>query len=1281
MDLLDAGDPAGPPVLTLEHIYQHLARRLPEKGLPLPRRQMFDLGGTEPIASNLAYQAPKVPPVPSRIPDSDGSPYRGLASYGVQDARFFFGRDSLTRELAERISTTTSDDGPVLVTGSSGSGKSSLLRAGLVPALRAADPRARALILTPGSDPLTNLLRRIAALGRGPAMPEESIAQLVTQTEDDPAAVDRLLREAVAANPYVNRLYVIVDQFEETFTDCMDEHQRRRFIAAVAAITECVVIIALRSDFFSHCADHPELRATMASPFIVGAMDTAELRDVIEKPAKAKGLALEPGLMQLLLEDLGPHGQAPGVHSNLPLLSHALLVTWQHRAGDVLTLAGYRATGGIAKAIANTADEVVAQLGASRDLLIRRMMLRLVRLGEGTEDTRRSVVLDELLPHMEPGIRGEAELVLREFVSARLITVDGDIASIAHEALLRYWPTLRSWIDNDRAGELIRQRLQDAAETWFEGGRHPSLLDRGPRLDNALAWAEARTGDLDPRTQVFLDASVKSRDAERRLDRKRVVLRRWAIAGLALLAVLASAGGGIALKLQADTQREQIMTLSRQVAFRADAVRPRDPALAAQLSLVSYRISPTEEARNSLLSASGTPTAIRLRGHAGPVLSVSFRPDGRFIASAGADNTVRFWDVAGQREVARLKEPQLLHGSIYEVAWSGDGRFVLIHYRGDAPSQVWNVNNLTAPKYIGALAQTTGAWTTAVRHDGRVLATGGPSGPTFLFDDRTPGKAAAKLGGISTGGSWYMAFSPNGQTLLVTQTSWYAELWDVRDPHHPVSYTPLRDSAGAVSGAFSSDGTKLAVGNLLDSLTIFDVRNPAEPKKVTNLKLDQKTSDQPASLSFAPDGSLLAAAYTNEDVVRIWDVAAKHVVYTLPQVGQSQSVDFSPLGDTVATAGDDGIVRIWTLQKWPIGSHSDLPNTITFSSDGRTLASSGRDGVRVWEVTQDHGLRSTATLDVATTNSIWSVLAFNKNGDRLYSSADIGRTLYDTSNKKKISAIGQGVSVDFADAAGLAIARNGKLLALGAQPFGGTGSTLPESIPLHLWSLNARGRLDRRLSTINLGQGDSPSAPVSLAMTSTGHTLIGGIDDGSIRIWDISNPARPRNISRLAVSQHSLNGLAIDPSDKMLAVAADDQPVRLWNVSNPALPVSMGALPSNPGRALKLAFDRSGQFLAVIGEDRSIRIFDLTGDRRLVMTLQAHEGPVRGITFSPADEILASVSEDNTVRLWDLNEERVARRICALSFTPISKEEWQRYVIGLSYSPPCKNGKPTSATD
>ncbi|WP_407672840.1 caspase, EACC1-associated type [Nonomuraea spiralis] len=1280
IELLDSGDPAGPPGLTLDHVYRHLARVLPEMGLPRPRRQAFDLGGMQVLAPNVAYRSPEPPPVPSRTPGDDDSPYRGLAAYGAQDARYFFGRDELTQNLAARIGTTDPGHGPILVTGPSGSGKSSLLRAGVVPALRAADPRARSLILSPGPDPLTSFVRRVTALGRGPEESQPSTAELVRQIEENAAVADRLLAEAISANPAVDRLHVIVDQFEETFTDCSDERRRRSFVAALAALTSSVVVIALRSDFFGHCAAHPELLAAMASPFIVSAMNTAELCEVIEKPAQVKGLALEAGLVQLLLEDLGAYSEAPGSHSNLPLLSHALLVTWQHRVGDVLTLAAYRATGGITQAIANTADEVMRRLGTSRELLARRIMIRLVRLGDGTADTRRSVALTELLPASGTVARTEAERVLSAFVTARLITLDAGTAEIAHEALLRHWPTLRGWIENDRAGELVRQRLEDAAKAWHDDGRHPSLLDRGPRLDNALAWAETRAGELDPKTQEFLHAGVQNRENERRLERRRVVLRRWAIAGLAMLTVLASAGGGIALKLQADTRREQILTLSRQGAFRADAMRGRDPGTAAQLSLIAYRISPTEQAQSSLLSASGTPTGIKLSGHTGPVIGVAFRPDGRVVSSIGSDNTVRFWDVARQRQVGMLKEPDLPHGTVYEAVWSGDGKSVLVNYRGDAASQLWDVSDVARPKLIGPLSQTKGAWTTAVRHDGQLIAASGPSGPTVLFDARTPDRIAAQLGGFSIGGSWFLAFSPNGQTLLVTQSSWNAELWDVRDPYRPESYSLLPSSAGAGTADFSSDGTRLAVADMLVSLAVFDVENPAEPKKLADLKLNQKTSERPTSVSFSPDGSLLAAAYQNEDMVRIWDVAAKRVVYSLPQVGPVQALDFSPSGDSVATAGNDGAVRIWTLAQWPIASHSDLPNVVTFSPDGKSLASAGMDGVRIWDITPEGGLHSSAMLEGGTNNTE-SVLAFTADGKRLYFSGSIGQSLYDSSKDGKPSEIRQRKTVDFGQAAGLVVAKDRRILALGAEPSGGTGTTLRGAVPIQIWSLDAQGRLDGQLSSISLGTGDNPPAPVSLAMDPTGRILIGGIDDGSIRVWDVSDPKRPRGIANLTGGKRAINNIAIDPAAKVLAVAADDQPVRLWDISDPARPAPKAVLPDVMGRALKLAFDRRGTLLAVGGDDRSVRVFDVAGSPRLAITLQAHEGPVRAVSFSPVDDLLASVGEDNTVRLWDLDENRVAARICALNVTMMTEEEWQRYVPGLPYDPPCENGRLTPITD
>ncbi|MFC5823802.1 caspase, EACC1-associated type, partial [Nonomuraea insulae] len=562
--LLNEGDPAGPQAFTLDHIHHHLARAMPAAGFPKPRRQAGDLKEVAPLAINPAKDtsSPRSGP-PMGKPGDLNSPYRGLAAYTREQAELFFGREELTRSLATRVrqafrssgpavvigSQAFEAGGPLIVTGPSGCGKTSLVRAGLIPAL--GDEIGRCVVLTPGAQPVAGLARELAALGGGD--PERLRAVIYS----DPSAARR-------ATP--GRTLLVVDQFEELFTVCTDEAARRRYVDALAEISRtAAVVIAVRGDFFGRCAAYPALLETMRRPEIIAPMTEAELRRVIEQPATRSGLSIEPGLTELILEDVQSVED-----DHLPKLSHALLATWQRRTGGVLTMAGYRSAGGVARAVAMSGEETLRRLGTESEPVARALLAPLVHVDEQAGGMRKRVPVSSL----SSGTTSVEGQVLAEFVRARLVTVDGDQAELAHEALIRAWPRLGNWAETSRARLVVRRRLAEDALMWQKDGQNATYL----YTDDRLATAEAASGgepadSPGPIERQFLGAS-------RQRQLRRSLITRGAVATLTLLFLVATAGGITALvrssqasslATTAGTQRDQ--ALSRQLAEAAGTTR------------------------------------------------------------------------------------------------------------------------------------------------------------------------------------------------------------------------------------------------------------------------------------------------------------------------------------------------------------------------------------------------------------------------------------------------------------------------------------------------------------------------------------------------------------------------------------------------------------------------------------------------------------------------------------------------------------------------------------
>jgi WD domain, G-beta repeat len=563
------------------------------------------------------------------------------------------------------------------------------------------------LLFTPTAHPLRELAAQVAALAG------TETDTVFDELAADPGRLAGILRgvPTVAPDgqpPDMVRVVLVVDQFEETFALCADEQQRQLFIRALCAGATssdsrqpiALVVLGLRADFYGNCAAHPELvDALRHGQVLLGAMDMTELREAIEKPAHAVGMEVQPGLVEVMLGDLGADdsGVAGAVRYEpgaLPLLSHALLTTWQQRHGRTLTVGGYRLTGGIRGAIADTAERAYRQLDPAGQRIARQLLMRMIRLGEGTDDTRRR--LDRIRLTGDVADPAAVETVLDVLARARLVTLHATTVEIAHEALLRTWPRLREWIDTDRAGLLIQQRLAEAAEAWHREGRHSASLYRGPRLAAARDWVDAADPDLTPLAGAFLSASIQRERDEQRATRRRTRRLRQLVAVLGVMLLLAATTTVLAVQARNEAVRGREESISRKVASDTIGLRATDPALAAQLSLAAFRLSPTAEARGALISSLVTPDPIHLTigTDTDAVHTAAFSPKGDVLASGGHDNAAHLWNVTDSLNLGELAVLRGHRDAVRSVAFSPDGK-ILATASSDRTAKLWDVTTAT----------------------------------------------------------------------------------------------------------------------------------------------------------------------------------------------------------------------------------------------------------------------------------------------------------------------------------------------------------------------------------------------------------------------------------------------------------------------------------------------------------------------------------------------------------------------------------------------------------
>jgi WD40 repeat protein len=840
------------------------------------------------VAAELA-----MPPGDEPGPRSGDSPYVGLAAFQAEDADRYFGREKLVDDLVGKLGERRF----VAVFGASGAGKSSLLRAGLLPRWPTERGARRIVLFTPGSRPLEECAIALSWLDGGAPGARHS------ELRDDPRGLHRIVRQLLGGQSGDAELVLVVDQFEEVFTLCRDPDERQRFIRALLAAagaqnSRCRVVLGIRADFYAHCTDFADLVAALHDgQVIVGPMTSEELRRAITQPAVRSGYTVETALLTELVAQV--NGQA----GMLPLLSHALLETWRRRRGNTLTLSGFQAAGGIEGALAQTAESAYGQLPSARQKVVKDLMLRLTALGDGTEDTKRRVTRDEL-DLTDPDLAA----VLDCLAQARLVTLDLGSVEIAHEALIRCWPRLHGWLSEDREGLRVHRQLTGAAEQWEALDRDVEALYRGTRLAVARSFAASADRELSPKETRFLQASLTASAAEQAAARRRSRRLHQLVALLSVLLVLAAAATGYAIDAQRTAAHQRNVALSQIAAVRATTLRRTDAALAAQLSLAAYQLAPTDAAKTSLLATFPLPYRQRLTGHTDNVNSVVFSPDGHLLATASHDGTARLWDVTDPVHPAPLSVLSGHTANVNAVAYSPDGRTV-----------------------------ATAGWDRTVRL-------------WDVSDPRRP-KALAAMPGHTDNVNW-VTFSPDGHRLVSTSTDYTARLWDVTAPSAPSLLRVLAGHRDSIAtAAFAPDGNTLATGSFDDTVALWDLTAERPPSFIAR-------QPQPVtSLAYSPDGHRLAIA--GADKATVLDPRDGRVLGVLSgHAGTVRSVQFSPDGRSIVTSGIDITARVWdvsTSAGWrqvaQLEAQTETVSSVAFSPDGRTLATGSDDDTAVlWKV-------------------------------------------------------------------------------------------------------------------------------------------------------------------------------------------------------------------------------------------------------------------------------------------------------------------------------------------
>jgi WD40 repeat protein len=1160
------------------------------------RRKLQALEDEYPGASWLPIvcQNPAVkPPTWLKLGGIPPCPYRGLFAFQEEDSHLFFGREKFVEELVAAVIRRPL----VAVVGSSGSGKSSVVFAGLVPKLRQEmQVHWQIVSFRPGNNPFEALATAFESFKESPQFLEKKLR------DDDRAlcpiienffssSLSQIIEGFVSSsshNPLVTshpsptlpcRLVLIADQFEELYTltpECDRQPFLNLLLNAVKDAPAFTLVLTLRADFYGTVlACRPLSDALQGAIQNLAPMSQEELRSAIEKPATSYEVELEPGLTDKLIDAVWERS------GRLPLLEFALTQLWSKQQDSCLTHQAYTEIGGVESALANHAEAVYARLSEADRQRMQQVFVQLVQFTEGTEATRRLATSDE--------VKLENWDLVTRLADARLVvtnsneTTGSETVEIVHEALIRSWGRLGDWLLADGEFRRWQERLRTAKRQWENSGNDEGALLRGKSLADAQYWQNQRLKELSSEDRWFIESSLDLQDKESKAQKRRRKLTLSAlVSGLVVALLLA----GIALwqwqnsaisEIAATSQSSKLLSASHQE-FQALLEGLQAGRKLQSIAWTGDNSQLRSDVTTSLKEAIyGVRERNRLVGHTDRVYSVSFSPDDRTLASASGDKTIKLWD----RDGSLLKTIRAHEREVYAVTYSPDGQ-IMASTSADKTIKLWNRDGTLLKTLTGHQGEV---YAVTYSPDGQMIASSSADKTIKLWN--RDGTLLKTLTGHQ-GEVYEVAFSPDGQIMASASADKSIKLWN-RDGTLLKTVEGFNQAVRSVN--LSPDGQTI-VASSEDGI----IQYLSKDGKLINRLFDGNIVYRTI---FSPDGHTFISV-GGDTSVKIWNLDGSMLQTFYGHTEGVLDVAISNDGKAIASASADGTIKLWYrdgLLLHTLYGHEGEVYSAVFSPDNKILASVGSDkAIELWK------RNGTLIKTLSEHTDLVHGLSFRPDG-QAFASASWDKTIKLWSRDGTLLTTLQG--------------HNGKVYAASFSPDGQTIASASGDGTVKLWKRD--GTLIKTLR----GHTDVVH---SAKFSPDGQLIASASHDRTVNLWSSDG----KLLNTLKGHTNWVHEVNFSPDGQTIASASHDRTVKLWTREGKLL----RSLVEHTDKVLGVSFSPDGQTVASASRDRTIKLWRLDGTP--IATLRGHGNWVHGVNFSFDGQTLASASYDRTAILWNL---------------------------------------------